>query len=418
MPIIVTCSHCRKALTAPDALLGKRGLCPYCQKPISVEPAREPSHVQAPPPRPAAPRAEEASGLPPPSPEEAPVHAQRATPDLPPGTPEGVVLRVGTLPGRLGLLARVFFRQTNPTDAGLLATGAIATVLTALSYLILFRPLRGTYFGDLFADRGWVPYPTVWMFFWAFAILGVKLWKLTAQQASLSQDPLPGTTRINPQTAGVHHDFLRKTTRRARRNFLLNRILLALEQLRAHKSVQHIASTLDAQAEIDGCLVESSYTMLKVFIWAIPILGFIGTVIGISDAVFGFNGAVKTAEDLEKIKTALGDVTRGLAVAFDTTLLALIFSVVIMFPANSLQKAEEELLSSVDSYCNENLLPRLEEDHPRDAEAAEDLSRRLGEVESALAKSWRALQEQLEENRRQQAELFRELLNRNAANGA
>ena len=42
---------------------------------------------------------------------------------------------------------------------------------------------------------------------------------------------------------------------------------------------------LKSQSEIDATMVDSSYVLIKVFIWAIPILGFIGTVLGISEAV-------------------------------------------------------------------------------------------------------------------------------------
>jgi hypothetical protein len=51
-----------------------------------------------------------------------------------------------------------------------------------------------------------------------------------------------------------------------------------------------------------------------------------------------------------------------LGVAFDTTLVALIMSLMLKFPASSLQKAEEDLLNWVDEYCNENLLKRLKDE--------------------------------------------------------
>jgi hypothetical protein len=54
-------------------------------------------------------------------------------------------------------------------------------------------------------------------------------------------------------------------------------------------------------------------------------------------------------------------VTTGLAVAFDTTLLALVMSIAIMFPASSLQKAEEGFLSRVEAYCDERLARRLDD---------------------------------------------------------
>jgi len=64
------------------------------------------------------------------------------------------------------------------------------------------------------------------------------------------------------------------------------------------------------------------------------------------------------------LKDSLNGVTGGLATAFDTTLVALVMSMLVMFPSSSMQKSEEDLLNWVDEYCNENLLKRLKEsDH-------------------------------------------------------
>jgi hypothetical protein len=101
--------------------------------------------------------------------------------------------------------------------------------------------------------------------------------------------------------------------------------------------------------------------LIKVFIWAIPILGFIGTVLGISNAVASFGGEMGAAADIEIIKEQLGQVTGGLSEAFDTTLVSLIFSICVMFPMSVMQKNEEDLLNKVDEYCNEYFLKRLRE---------------------------------------------------------
>ena len=138
-------------------------------------------------------------------------------------------------------------------------------------------------------------------------------------------------------------------------------MLRGLEHFRVRKSTPEAFSILASQSEIDGNAVDSSYTLLKVFIWAIPILGFIGTVIGISAAVGGFSGSLDQAQDIAVLKESLNGVTGGLATAFDTTLIALVMSMLVMFPTSSMQKAEEDLLNWVDEYCNENLLKRLDD---------------------------------------------------------
>ena len=93
-------------------------------------------------------------------------------------------------------------------------------------------------------------------------------------------------------------------------SFLVNRVRRGLEHFRVRKSSSEVATILASQSEIDATAVDSSYTLLKVFIWAIPILGFIGTVIGISAAVSGFSGSLEAAEDIAVLKGALNNVTR------------------------------------------------------------------------------------------------------------
>ena len=64
------------------------------------------------------------------------------------------------------------------------------------------------------------------------------------------------------------------------------------------------------------------------------------------------------------MRNKLSEVTQGLGVAFDTTLVALVMSLIVMFPTTMTQKAEEDLLNQVDDYSNEYFLKRLREDKP------------------------------------------------------
>ncbi len=106
---------------------------------------------------------------------------------------------------------------------------------------------------------------------------------------------------------------------------------------------------------------ESSYSVPRILVWAIPLLGFIGTVVGISKAVSGFSGFLQDAGDVEQIKEGIGTVTGGLAVAFDTTLLALLLSVLVMIPLVLIERYESSLLLGIDIFINDKLLPRLRE---------------------------------------------------------
>ena len=249
------------------------------------------------------------------------------------------------------------------TNVSLITSGLAGVVLTAAFYIILVLPLHTTYLGILFAHRGFVPYVIMVLSFWSLAMLLMKYRKISRQRRSLSVDvlPLDLDEEIMPDNVVLFRRHIRGIRQRHSSSFLFNRIQRALALFASRGSVQEVASYLTAQAEIDATAVQTSYKMVKVFIWAIPILGFIGTVLGIGQAVGGFSGTINSAQDLDLIKTSLGQVTTGLAVAFDTTLVALVMSIIIMLPASSLQKSEEELLNTIDEFCNENLLRRLNE---------------------------------------------------------
>jgi biopolymer transport protein ExbB/TolQ len=270
-------------------------------------------------------------------------------------------------------------RAATPTDVPLALTGLAAAAITALFYLGVVGPLRGTYVGDLFGARGWVQYAITFLSFWSGTMLALKYRALAAQARALDLELLPAriAERITPENAHVFLGYVRSLPEHAARSFLVDRVERALQHFRARRRALEVVDQLGAQAQADASAVESSYTMIKVFIWAVPILGFIGTVLGIGAAVGGFSSAVSSAANLEVMKESIGSVTTGLAVAFDTTLLALVMSIFIMLPASSLEKAEEDFLAAIEDWCDENLVRRLDDGvSGADAEA---LQRRLAE---------------------------------------
>ena len=145
-------------------------------------------------------------------------------------------------------------------------------------------------------------------------------------------------------------------------SIIFRRVRRTLRHLKAIPKKEEITSILNYQADIDHNRMQSGYALLNVFIWAIPILGFIGTVFGIGQSVGEFSEFIRNTggTDLStQMRSALGGVTSGLSVAFGTTFIALVGVVPIMMLASSLRKREEDLLLSVEDYCLEDLLPNL-----------------------------------------------------------
>ena len=259
------------------------------------------------------------------------------------------------------------FDNASATSVNMGITAGIGLGIEAAFYLFLlvFTASDSTkIFYEYFYERGWVPFVVTYLACWSLAILWVKRKKLKGQlnimQFKLLPNDIGEDIKVeNLPQFGAHINRLGFDPRQS---FLLTRILRGLEHFGVRKNHSATADMLKSQSEIDATMVDSSYVLIKVFIWAIPILGFIGTVLGISDAVSSFGSSDGGGmQDLDEIRKQLGEVTGGLSTAFDTTLVSLVFSLGVMFPTSVMQKSEEDLLNKVDEYCNEYFLKRLRE---------------------------------------------------------
>lgn len=261
-----------------------------------------------------------------------------------------------TRPSRLG--------SRRPTgDVGLALAAALALPLYGACIYVAKR--LPAYYREILLERGWVMHAIMIPTCVALVILAMKAVGLHLQRRAFEGELLPAEpARIGPDDVAtvLEHVEARRQERAAKRlapSFLLERARRALEHYAARRDVEETAAFHGAEADADANALASSLGMVKVLIWAIPILGFIGTVIGIGDAVVGFSRSLDGASQLEAIKGSLGDVTTGLAVAFDTTLVSLIASILVMVPMNLVQKADEQLLSDVDDRCVTDVLRRL-----------------------------------------------------------
>jgi len=140
---------------------------------------------------------------------------------------------------------------------------------------------------------------------------------------------------------------------------LFNRITIALSNLRNLGRVADVDDILRSQAAQDESSLETSYALVQGFVWAIPVLGFIGTVLGLSAAISAFTGVLGSASDMSAISGALRLVTAGLSTAFETTLVALVAALTIQLVLTVLKKADEEFLDECSEYCLRHVVGRL-----------------------------------------------------------
>lgn len=129
--------------------------------------------------------------------------------------------------------------------------------------------------------------------------------------------------------------------------FLLNMIKRVTTKFGASSSVAEAMEIVSSQSQINLLKAESNQTAIRYTAWVIPTIGFIGTVLGISSAL-----SIADSGDTNLITSTLG-------VAFDTTLVALIISVPLMWSINKLQEHTERLHTSIQEYVIENLINRI-----------------------------------------------------------
>jgi biopolymer transport protein ExbB/TolQ len=342
-------------LKAEPEMAGKVVRCPGCNTKLQI-PASLPGDL--PPP----------SGLPAPSGVNLPPPADGAPP--PASAPAGVPAQHQEETAfEQQRSERGGWEETDPANPNLWLGLAIGLGATAVWYALLFPFGAGNfgeppvnsmdYIHDLFYERTWVNYLETFFFFWAIAILFLKQKKLRHQRDAMFLDVLPTdiSQEINAHNVGSFIDHLYSLPGRLRDSLMVNRIRKGLELFEVRQNNGEVSGMLGAQSNIDAARIGGSYSLVKVFLWAIPILGFIGTVLGLSQAIGSMD--LTNVSDMDKIMGSIGKVTSGLGTAFDTTLLGLVLAMFLNFPMNALAKAEDDNLNNIDAFCNEVLMPRL-----------------------------------------------------------
>lgn len=191
-------------------------------------------------------------------------------------------------------------------------------------------------------------------FFFIFGIMDVLylLGIISDEKKALSQHLLPekenwildaeDTNKIKLDIQQIEHT----------QKFLLTDLIIkACTKYRLSKSSAEVISLVDAQIRIYNEKYESEQSFISYAAWAVPSVGFIGTVLGIA-ASLSYTNEASTPEGLEK-------VTNMLAVAFDTTLVALVLSIILMWGIHYLRKQQDALFADLNSYIIENLINRF-----------------------------------------------------------
>jgi len=256
---------------------------------------------------------------------------------------------------------RIGFPAGQFTSPGPLLALLVAIILTVAFYGALAAVPPSAY-TDMFTKRGAVQYVIMFFSFWSGMLLVVKNGKLRLQRKALGINLLPAEDPgfvLTPASAQQVLENLFRTVDDPRRFILTKRIHDALANLKNIGRVGDVDEILRTQAENDEGAVESSYTLVRGLIWAIPVLGFIGTVQGLSRALGAFWGVVSHSDQVGEMRSALQGVTGGLATAFETTLVGLVAALAIHLMMILVKGREEQFLDQCKDYCQKYVVGRL-----------------------------------------------------------
>jgi len=131
---------------------------------------------------------------------------------------------------------------------------------------------------------------------------------------------------------------------------LIHTLRTALWRYAGTGNVQNLSDAIESSIEALAVRQEAENSMIRYLIWAIPSIGFIGTVRGIGEAL--------SLAD----KALAGDIagmTNSLGVAFNSTLVALLISIFLMFLFHQLQRLQDGQIVDIQAYCDQYLLARI-----------------------------------------------------------
>ncbi len=187
---------------------------------------------------------------------------------------------------------------------------------------------------------------------WAMILAFLRFRELKQQRELLSvglMKQAPGVV-ILPSDAREYLRTLEQMPPKERDSVVPRVLAAALKRFSATGNVQDASQTVHNVCESENNRLDAELAILRFSVWVTPALGFVGTVRGIGLALQGAELAVK------------GDtsaVTSGLGISFNSTLVALTLSIVLMYTLHEIQLAQERLVLDAENYADEELISRL-----------------------------------------------------------
>lgn len=194
------------------------------------------------------------------------------------------------------------------------------------------------------------------VFFVGMGEIIVRFMTGNEELSELERNYLPTDERVVLRAADLGGLYSKvKANPKAQDRFLPRLIQRAILQFQSSRSIDQANTLLNSSLDLYLHEIDLRYNMLRYISWVLPSLGFIGTVVGIALAL-AYAGVTDPQDP-----ALLGNLTRKLAVAFNTTIVALLQAMILVFTMHIVQAREERALNRAGVYCVDNLINRLYE---------------------------------------------------------
>jgi MotA/TolQ/ExbB proton channel family len=200
-------------------------------------------------------------------------------------------------------------------------------------------------------------------FGWATLILFSRHLEVRRQRRAFGLELLPPDVCILPEDARLLQRRIEQQVGSGGPYVLANLFKLALGKYAVSRSSRDVSETVRLQADLDMSRLVSTMALVNYLAWAIPAIGFLGTVRGLAGSLT-LGGETKLA-----ISAFIKEATGHLNVAFDCTLVALALSLVVMFLLHGVQREEECLVLDCQQAALEQLVARLYDTSPESSDA-------------------------------------------------
>lgn len=201
---------------------------------------------------------------------------------------------------------------------------------------------------------------TTWVWALSTVTIILKFKRLKSEKAALEGDAIPENIDFRDKEKLIEVYERLKNNPSLSESLALTRLARVLAMWINSEEFERTAQYAKEQADLDAAASDSSFRRNRLFIWAMPLLGFVGTVYGVAAGISGFSDFLAQSNvNPEAIKEQVGLITSGLAVAFYCTLLGLLTAGLAAFPSLMAERREEDVLTEVEEYVEDRMLSHM-----------------------------------------------------------